>query len=272
MDIISVIQKQYLNFSNKEKLIADYILKENAQMQNINISVLAKRVGVSNGTISRFCKKIDCKDFADLKIRLSSASSVPKVYEENNPLKQVYNFYKQVIDRTNNMMDRDVLEEIANEIRKARVVYIYGIGSSGLTANEFMLRLIRMGFQGQSISDPHLMLINSSIVSKRDLVLAFSVSGETVELVNSAATARKNGCRVLCITSFEDNSLSQYAHSSLVIPNGELISRDRFYNNQFPFMYVIDLLTTMFMEDEELKAKMNITIDTIIEQSHVKKK
>jgi Transcriptional regulators len=271
MDVLSVIQKQYLNFSIKEKLIADYILKENTQMQNINISVLAKRVGVSNGIVSRFCKKIDCKNFADLKIQLSSASITPKVYEKNDPLKQVYNFYKQVVDRTNNMMDRAVLEEIANEIRKARVVYIYGIGSSGLTANEFMLRLIRMGFQGQSISDPHLMLINSSIVSERDLVLAFSVSGETVELVNAVAAARRNGCRVFCITSFEDNSLSQYAHSSLVIPNGELISRDRFYNNQFPFLYVIDLLTTMFMQDEALKEKMNITIDTIIEQSHVKK-
>ena len=272
MDILSIIQKQYLNFTNKEKLIADYMLKESTKMQNINIAVLANKIGVSNGTISRFCKKIDCETFADLKIKLSSASPPLKEYKENDPLKQVYNFYKQAVDGTNKMMDRGVLDEIAKEIREARVVYIYGIGSSGLTADEFMLRLIRMGFQGQSISDPHLMLINSSIVSSRDLVLAFSVSGETVELVNSVAAARRNNCRVLCITSFEDNSLSQYADASLVIPNGELISRDRFYNNQFPFMYVIDLLTTMFMEDEELKTKMNITIDTIIEQSHVKKK
>lgn len=271
MDILSVIQKQYLNFSNKERLIADYILMENSRMQNINITVLASRIGVSSGTITRFCKKIGCATFADLKIQLSSAIKPPKAYKENDPLNQVYSFYKQVIERTNNMMDRSALERIINEILGARFVYIYGLGNSGLTANEFMLRLIRMGFQGQSISDSHLMLINSSIVSKKDLVIAFSVSGETMEVVNSAAIARKNKCRVLCITSFIDSSLAQNADYCFVVPNSALIDKDRFFNNQFPFIYVIDLLTTIFLENEMIRQKMNITINTIIEQSHVKK-
>lgn len=271
MDILSVIQKQYLNFSNKERMIADYILLKSDQIQNINISVLASCIGVSNGTITRFCKKIGCSTFANLKIQLSSVASPKKTYKENDPLKQIYNFYKQVIDRTNKMMNRDALEQITDAIRNARVVYIYGLGSSGLTADEFMLRLIRMGFQGQSISDSHLMLINSSIVSKKDLVMAFSVSGETIEVVNSVAIARKNGCRTLCITSFADSSLAQNADYCFVIPNSGLIDKERFFNNQFPFMYVIDLLSTIFLEDEVIRRKMNITINTIIEQSHVKK-
>jgi len=252
-------------------LIADYLLKNNTQIENINISVLANHIGVSNGTITRFCKKIGCATFADLKIQLSSASALKKIIPENDPLKQVYSFYKRVVDQTNQMMDRSSLEWIANEIRNSRYVYIYGMGSSGFTANEFMIRLIRMGFQGQSISDSHLMLINSSIASERDLVIAFSVSGETMDVVKSSAIAKKNGCRVLCITSFANTSLSQNADYCFIVPNSELIDRDRFFNNQFPFIYVIDLLTTIFLEDELIRKNMKITVDTIIEEIHIKK-
>lgn len=210
MDILSVIQTQYMSFTKKEKLIADYILSESQNIQNINISVLAARVGISDGTVTRFCKKIGCSTFSDLKIQLSAGTlkSMPK---EHDPLKLVYNFYRQVVDRTDKMMDRHALERIIDEIRRARFVYLYGLGSSGLTANEFMLRLMRMGFQGQCITDSHLMVINSSLVSEVDLVIAFSVSGETTAVINAAAIARKNGCPVLCITSFRDNTLSHKA-------------------------------------------------------------
>jgi len=271
MDILSVIQKQYLSLSNKERLIADYILAKNDQIENMNISVLANQVGVSDGTVTRFCKKIGCAKFVDLKIQLSSISPRTKKQQKGDPLLQVYDFYKQVVDRTNQMMDRNALEFIAGEIFQARYIYIYGLGSSGLTANEFMLRLMRMGFQGQSISDSHLMIMNSSIASKKDLVIIFSVSGETIEVVNSAAIARKNGCRILCITSFVNSSLANNADYCFAVPNSALINKEHFFNNQFPFIYVIDLLTTIFLENAEIREKMDITVNTIIDQSHVKK-
>ncbi len=265
-----MIQQQYLGFSNKEKTIADYILKEGTQLRNINISVLAKRIGVSDGTITRFCKKIGCSTFTDFKIRLGSLQSKQLQNNNSDPLTHVYDFYREVIERTNKMMNRDALEYIANEIQKARFVYIYGIGSSGLSADEFMLRLMRMGFQGQSITDSHQMIINSSIVSPEDLVIVFSASGETSEVVNAATIARKNGCSVLCVTSFSDSSLAQNSDYSFTVPNSVLIDKEQFFNSQFPFMYMIDLLTTIFLEDKEIKEKIGITVETIIEQSRVK--
>lgn len=270
MDIITVIQQHYLLFSNKEKKIADYVLVEGKRLENINISVLAKRIGVSDGTITRFCKKINCATFTDFKIRLGALQNEQQKEESSDPLTHVYDFYRQIIERTNKMMNREALEHIVNEIQKARFIYIYGIGSSGLSANEFMLRLMRMGFQGQSITDSHSMIINSSVVSQMDLVIAFSASGETLEVVNAAAIARKNGCRVLCITSFNNSSLARNTDYSFTVPNSVLIDREQFFNSQFPFMYVIDLLTTIFLENEAIKKKIGITVETIIEQSRVR--
>lgn len=268
MDILSSIQKQYYSFSSKEKRIADYILSETGNIKNMNIIVFAENAGVSDGTVSRFCRKIGCGGFTDLKIKLSAITSVNAV-AAMDPLMAVHEYYKDLVDRTNHMMKREMLEDLIRRIQEARYIYIYGLGSSGLTATELMLRLMRMGFQGQSITDSHIMLINSSIVSEKDVVIAISISGETSEVVHSAAMARKNNCHVACITSFPDSPLAQNADSCLLVPNSTLVYQYKFMNSQFSTIYVVDLLTSILLEDETKKDKLQITVDTIMKQSHV---
>ncbi|GKZ06735.1 MurR/RpiR family transcriptional regulator [Paraclostridium bifermentans] len=57
MNIICEIQQKYNNFSDKEKDIADYILNQSDMIKNINITELAKLIGTSGSTITRFSKK-----------------------------------------------------------------------------------------------------------------------------------------------------------------------------------------------------------------------
>ena len=54
MNIICEIQQKYNNFSDKEKAIADYILNQPDMIKNINITELAKIIGTSGATITRF--------------------------------------------------------------------------------------------------------------------------------------------------------------------------------------------------------------------------
>ena len=58
MNIICEIQQKYNNFSDKEKAIADYILNQPDMIKNINITELAKIIGTSGATITRFSKKL----------------------------------------------------------------------------------------------------------------------------------------------------------------------------------------------------------------------
>ena len=58
MDIYMVIQQLYPSFSKKEQLVANYILQEGQSINNMNISVLANHVGVSNGTITHFARRL----------------------------------------------------------------------------------------------------------------------------------------------------------------------------------------------------------------------
>lgn len=270
MNILSEIHAKYNSFTQKEQLIADYILTQGQHIQNMNISVLAATVGVSDGTITRFCRKIQCASFADLKIGISRAASVDLQEDEDGALAQVYNFYKAVIEHSNQLMDRAALLQLADEVRSSSNLYIYGVGNSGLTATELMLRLLRMGFHVQAITDPHLMLINSSILTAKDRILAISISGETADLVNAVRVARQNGCPITALTSFPESSLALQSDFCFPIINTDLVSRSRFMNSQFSVIYVIDLLCSMLLREEDYRSKMDITVDTIIKQSHIK--
>ncbi|MEC0254762.1 MurR/RpiR family transcriptional regulator [Paenibacillus lautus] len=269
MDIYMVIQQLYPSFSKKEQLVANYILQEGQSINNMNISVLANHVGVSNGTITHFCKKIGCRNFAELKVQLGRLRTATAPSAEDNILIQVSKFYQTVIERSNQLLDITYLHRLAEAIKSAARIYIYGIGSSGLSAKEMMLRLLRMGFNVQSITDSHLMLINSSIVNENDFVIAISSSGETSVIVDATRIAKNNGCKVICLTSFSESTLAQQVDSFILVSNTLFVDKERFVNSQFSVMYAIDILCMILLEDADLNSRMQITVNTILEHNRM---
>lgn len=269
MDIYMVIQQLYPSFSKKEQLVANYILQEGQSINNMNISVLANHVGVSNGTITHFCKKIGCNNFAELKVQLGRLRTATAPSVEDNILIQVSKFYQTVIERSNQLLDITYLHQLAETIKGATRIFIYGIGSSGLSAKEMMLRLLRMGFNVQSITDSHLMLINSSIVNENDFVIAISSSGETSVIVDATRIAKNNRCKVICLTSFSESTLAQQVDSFILVPNTLFVDKERFINSQFSVMYAIDILCMILLADADLNRRMQITVNTILEHNRM---
>ncbi|AYE34938.1 MurR/RpiR family transcriptional regulator [Clostridium septicum] len=265
MDVLYEIQKKYNSFSDKEKNIADYILKESETINNINITDLAKITLTSGSTITRFCKKICCDSFVDMKINLSSLKRNDEL-EQKGVLADVYSYYTEVIEKTRKLISKEQIKKVVNEIKKANKIYIYGVGSSGLTAKEMMQRLLRMGFNVYSISDPHMMIINSSIVSESDLVIGISISGETEEVINSLKISKKNGAKIVSITSFEDSHITEIGELNFIVYNALFVDKKRFINSQFSAMYLMDLISMLLLEDELLGQNMQRTIDAITKE------
>ncbi|WP_343750574.1 MurR/RpiR family transcriptional regulator, partial [Clostridium cadaveris] len=140
------------------------------------------------------------------------------------------------------------------------------------TASEFALRLLRMGFNVSSITDSHMMIINSSILSKEDLIVGISLSGETNEVVQSLRIGKANGATSVAMTSFENSSIAMYSDMNFILYNSGFIDKERFVNSQFSAMYVVDLICSVLLRDKELKDKMQLTVDTIIGMEYNKGK
>lgn len=263
MDVLYEIEKRYNNFSDKEKSIANYILQQSENINNINITELGKITGTSGATITRFCKKIECDSFMDMKIKLSSLKRENNSIKEDGILSDVYSYYNKVIEKTKHSISYEQILEVVKEIKSANKIYIYGVGSSGLTAIEMMQRLLRMGFNVSSISDSHMMIINSSIVEKEDLVIGISISGTTKEVINSLKISKSNGAKIVSITSFEESLITKLGDINLIVYNTLFVDNKRFINTQFAAMYIMDLISMVLLEEKELSSKMNRTIQAI---------
>ena len=121
-----------------------------------------------------------------------------------------------------------------------------------------------MGFNVSSITDSHMMIINSASVSSQDLVIGLSISGETQEVVNSLRICQKNGAKTLGITSSQNSSLSHFSDDLLIIYNSHFLDKNNFINSQFSTIYLFDLISTILLKNDDLSNKMQITIDAIL--------
>ncbi|MGL4653079.1 MurR/RpiR family transcriptional regulator [Cetobacterium sp.] len=263
MDVIYEIKQKYSHLSSKEKEIADYILENKSNIENISITNLSKAIGASTSTITRFSKKINCESFVQMKMKLN-ADSVNSTRKDEDIFSAVHDYYTEVVEKSNQLLNKELILKVIEEIKTAKKIYIYGAGSSGLSGQEFMQRLLRMGFNVSSITDSHMMIINSAILKEGDLVIGISISGETKEVIDSFRVAQKNGAKTIGVTSLPNSSLASYSDKLILICASNFINKRDFINTQFSTMYLFDLISTILLEDPSLRYKMQLTIEAIL--------
>ena len=71
------LREEKSTFRDSEEKAADYILAHSAEVINLPITELAERIGVSEATIVRMCKKIGFHGFQELKINLAIETVKP---------------------------------------------------------------------------------------------------------------------------------------------------------------------------------------------------
>lgn len=261
--ILDRIQVNYPKLSNSEKRIADYVLNNYQTLVNIHIKELADNVGSSVATITRFCKKIDSQNFVEFKILLRDA--VEKLTETNSFIDKVDQMYVSIIKSTNSLSDQSSYETACQWILKARSVHLYGVGSSGLTAQELKLRLTRMGIRVDTHTDSHLMIINSSILTDDDLVIAISNSGQTREVIDGVKLAKRKNAKVISITNFSETPLSN--SSDLILFTSSLNSYEDkgLMNSQLSILYVLDIISSMLLTNQKAIEKRDKTLEALDE-------
>jgi glucosamine--fructose-6-phosphate aminotransferase (isomerizing) len=111
---------------------------------------------------------------------------------------------------------RRELQTAADAIRKARHVYLTGIGSSwhaAFGAGAIFSRAGRPVYMEDAGE-----LVQFATFPAESVVIAISRSGRSAEIVHLLAQARESGATVVGVTNSEDGVLAQEAHLSILIP------------------------------------------------------
>lgn len=196
-----------------ERKLADYIVDAPRELLDLSMTEVARRAGVSQPTIARFCHALGFSGFREFKIRLAQAvaadlpTEMPAVYRDVRPDEPVSGVAAKVLDRTigalvqvRNNLSTDALGAAIALLAKAARIEFYGAGGSGIAAQDMQHKFFRLGMPSVAYSDPHTFLMSAALLGPDDVVVAISNTGRTRDVVDAAQTALDRGAKVIAIT------------------------------------------------------------------------
>jgi RpiR family carbohydrate utilization transcriptional regulator len=189
-----------------ERKVADYVLAHPAEVIHMRIVDLAQEARVSEPTVVRFCRAIDCNGFQIFKLELAQyLANNPRVEqfslsEQDSARDYTFKVFDALLDtlkRVRETIDTAAIERAVNALATARRVEFYGFGASGAVGIDAQHKFFRLQISSAAYSDPHIQAMSALSLSADDVVVAISQSGRTSALLDAMALAQQAGARVI---------------------------------------------------------------------------
>jgi DNA-binding MurR/RpiR family transcriptional regulator len=253
MDIFATIQEERAQLSPSERRIADILVSDLEFAVRASIVELAERAAVSAPTVTRFCRRLGCQNFADFKMHLAKTAYVGVRYlNPEAKSTQASDVAEDVITKAQNALylmhralDPDVLEKAADRLSRAEMIYAFGSGgNSSMIAMELQNRLFRLGSRVTACNDHNMQLMMTSAARSNDVLIGSSFSGKNLELVRCFELARENGISTIALTQ-SDGPVAKAAEVvvGIDLPEGDNIFRPT--STRFAYLAVIDVLASL---------------------------
>ena len=197
-----------------EQRVGKLLLADPRTFSTLPVTELADRAGVSKPTVVRFCRSMGYEGLSDFKLKLAGSLSegVPFIHRNvgaqdssNDVLVKVIDntvtaFLKYRNDASSAQIDK-AAEAIALTHKKGKRLEFFGVGNSGIVAQDAQHKFFRLGFHTISHSDGHMQIMSASLLGPGDCLVVFSNSGRTRDLLDSCEIAKKNGATTVVITA-----------------------------------------------------------------------
>ena len=110
----------------------------------------------------------------------------------------------QLSEQSTSVLDTAAVDTAATLLQRARQVFCFGQGGSGILADEIWARFATISTKFRTAGDSHMELTTASLLGPEDVILFVSYSGATRDMMATLKTARANGVKIILITHFDD--------------------------------------------------------------------
>lgn len=242
------------NFTNSEKSIAEYILKNPFSLVGITASQLGQLTMTSKATVFRFCKKVGVKSFDELKQQVQYESHEKErvknfmkkePFDQSSTMRDVTGnlpfFYDSAIISTNAMMDNVQLNRIIKNLRDAQIIDFYGVGitHSCATAAVFKFQTTGKTCAAYSFLNEHYAV---SQKHKKKVSIMLSFTGGNQEIVNCAKKLKKLGMYLIGIGGLESTELKDCCNEYIEIYQEDLVTSFEVMTPYISMTYILDIL------------------------------
>jgi RpiR family carbohydrate utilization transcriptional regulator len=239
-----------------EQRVAQLVLSDPRSFANLPVSELAERAHVSKPTVVRFCRSVGYDGLSDFKLKLvgNVSEGVPFVHRSVDADDKTSDVMVKVIDNavaaflkyrneaSASAMDR-AIEALASTHASGRRIEFYGVGNSGIVAQDAQHKFFRLGMNTIAYSDGHMQVMSASMLKPGDCVVIISNSGRTRDLMDAADIARQNGATSVVITA-SGSPLAQAGSLHLAADHPEGYDRYSPMVSRLLHLLIIDILAT----------------------------
>lgn len=132
---------QVESLNETETYVYNYVVKNTKKVLDESIRELANNTHVSTATIMRFCKKMGCEGFTELKYRLKENVEIQETKEDD-----ANNQFDSFIERVESSDYLESIRRAAEIIKQSDLILTLGIGTTGDFAKYTSRLLSGMGY------------------------------------------------------------------------------------------------------------------------------
>lgn len=249
-------------FSTTQREVAAQILQNPRMVTELSVHELAKQTFSSPSTIVRMCAALGYTGYrefrkaviAELARREQALRSDQKEIERSDSLTEIIEKItaKNIIslEETRDLMDVEVLRTCVDLVKKARVVYLFGMGASLCAAKDAYLKFLRLNKVCVVNEDWHSQLLQARNAEKSDLGILISYSGATLEMIECAKALKENGTPIIAITRCVNSPITELADQKLYTAANESLFRSGAMSSRISQLSIIDILYTAVANDQ----------------------
>lgn len=238
------------DMTRAEQKVARAVLASPYNIVRIPLSLLAKKAQVSEPTVIRFCRSMNCRGFQDFKLQLAQDMATGAHFTETrlSPEDSTPDLVNKVFDSAISSLikARDALPIRATRqaielLASAERIEFYGLGGSGIVAQDAQHKFFRLGVPVIAYSDPTVHAVSASLLRAGSVIVAISQGGYTQDIISSVELGLAAGASVIAITA-ADSPLAGMA--TVCLPMNALEDED-FYapiKSRMAHLAIIDVL------------------------------
>ena len=239
-----------------EQRVAKLVLANPRAFASLPVTELADRAHVSKPTVVRFCRSVGYDGLTDFKRKLvgSVSEGVPYIHRSVDADDKTGDIMVKVIDNTvaaflkyRNEASTGAIEKAALTLvqayRNAKRIEFFGVGNSGVVAQDAQHKFFRLGINTIAYSDGHMQVMSASMLGPGDCVVVISNSGRTRDLMDACDIAKRNGATTIVITT-TGSPLASAGHIHLSADHPEGFDNYSPMVSRLLHLLIIDILAT----------------------------
>ena len=225
---------QVESLNETETYVYNYVIKNTKKVLNESIRELANDTHVSTATVMRFCKKMGCEGFTELKYRLKENVEVQKTKEDD-----VNDQFDDFIEKVKSSDYLDSIHRAAEIIKRSNLILTLGIGTTGDFAKYTSRLLSGMGYCCYGV-DGAAYPVQRVIEGHQGVIIAFYESLQKKLLFEEIYRYKNRNYMIIMLTNTNMGSMEHLCDEVIHISDGSVMLGK--IHSGIPMLYAVEKL------------------------------